>query len=81
MAKLIGYDVAFFVLDVEMGQFYEGESEWADSLEDAKRIGDSADCDFYIVFRTAQVLAPWGPAEGRAEILYTSPLRKNGPAL
>lgn len=73
----MNFDVAYFALDEETGQFYEGESDWADTVEQGKAHGDSADCDFYIVFSVSH--ASRTMLSERTGIVYVSPLRHSRP--
>lgn len=66
------YDVGYYIADAFADQvdWREGESDWADTLEEAIALGRRADCDFFIVFTTKLVPTSWGQGEQRTGIAH-----------
>lgn len=71
--KAMSFDVAYMVDErtEELHGAFEGESDYADTLDAAIALGNGADCDFFIVFRCDN----FGMV--RTGIVYVSPLRRD----
>lgn len=69
----MNFDVAYMVDErtEELHGAFEGESDYADTLEEAIALGNHADCDFFIVFRCDTF------GYVRTGIVYVSALRRD----